>query len=203
MADISPLDLYCALMEEIKLRVSFIEHIRERESPVPIITKECCYLQLRMIHELMAIACIAIQSRHVNIGRLEKQWSANEIMPQIEKLNPAFFPKAIQLKRSTEGHLVGIIEPADQPLTKATFLKTYGRLGDLLHRGTLKKITSAMPASPVDLSDVLEMTTAIKTLLGLHSIHAPDNTRYYCEMHHRPENNKVALFSGLFFPDPK
>jgi len=153
-----------------------------------------------MIHELVAIACLAAHSKHVNIGQLERQWSANEIMPRLEQLNPTFFPKAITVREGT-GSALHFDEVNPQPLDKAEFLKSYGKCGGQLHRGSLRKIAAAMPAKPVSFSDVLANTELFKKLLAIHKIQAPGQTRYFCHMH-GPDNGKVVVMTGLFFPDP-
>lgn len=201
---ISPVELYCGLMEEIKLRVGFIEYACNNPGPVPQFIVETCFLQLRMIHELVAIGCIAIQSKHVNIGRLEKEWSANEIMPHLERLNPAFFPRAIAISGPAQAGYAGhVVEPTQQEFTKAVFLKNYGRCGGQLHRGTLRKIASSMPPKPASFDEVREITSGLKKLLNTHSIHAPDNTRYWCIMHDKQNENRVTVLTGAFFPDPQ
>jgi hypothetical protein len=53
------IELYCGLMEEIKIRQQVISTILERKLSLPVrVAHELCYLQLRMICELIAIGCL-------------------------------------------------------------------------------------------------------------------------------------------------
>lgn len=158
----SPAELYCHLMEEIKFRFDFIDFACRNPSLLsPQFTKEACFLQLRMIYELVAIACIAIHSDHVNIDQLERQWSANEIMPRLERLNPEFFPRAIVVNRNPGG-VPDLSDNVVQPMDKGSLLKAYGRCGDQLHRGTLKKILASLPASPISFEEIEKAIAAQK-----------------------------------------
>jgi hypothetical protein len=51
--------LYCDLMEEIKRRAEVIQNVTGSRIEVPIVVGlELCYLQLRMICELIALALL-------------------------------------------------------------------------------------------------------------------------------------------------
>lgn len=61
--------LYCNIMAEIKSRSEVIAHIFEEKTRLGAGTRcELCYLQLRMIYELIALGCLAahgnIQATH-------------------------------------------------------------------------------------------------------------------------------------------
>lgn len=55
-----------------------------------------------------------------------------------------------------------------------------------------------MPPKPAKFDEVREITSGLKKLLNTHSIHAPDNTRYWCIMHDKQNNNRVTVFTGAF-----
>ena len=53
--------LYCSLMEEIKLRQHVISAVLEKQIVLPLRpAHELCYLQLRMVCELIAVACLTV-----------------------------------------------------------------------------------------------------------------------------------------------
>jgi hypothetical protein len=53
------LNLYCALMEEAKVRISIVEHMLNNDSGLPpAMAREICYLEFRMLCEIIAVACL-------------------------------------------------------------------------------------------------------------------------------------------------
>jgi hypothetical protein len=88
--------LYCAIMEEIKLRHGCVIALMERDAPIEhIFRREFCFLQFRMICELIALGCLvahgdikATQTREM----VRSLWSAKDIIEKLERLHPDFFP---------------------------------------------------------------------------------------------------------------
>ena len=186
--------LYCALMEEIKHRIKFVDNILLNPPEAPgVFLEESCLLQFRMIFELVAIACLAVQGNHLNIRRLEKEWSANEIMPHLEKLNPEFFPKAVRIERMPDQNFeMEDIQPV--PIDKTTFLTAYGRFGNRLHRGNLRKIVSGKTLKTGKIGDLIDMSRCIKELLNKHRTPSPDlKTNYICTMQNPPDGRVVVV----------
>ena len=124
---IPPFELYASLMEEIKLRVAFVNSVLAQGVIMPgQLARECCRLQLRLICEILAIGSLAVHDNTSDVKALEKQWSANEIMPRLERLNPNFFPVACFHTRDAGG-AINVIDISPKPLDKATFLRLYGK----------------------------------------------------------------------------
>jgi hypothetical protein len=85
------LDLYCALMEEAKHRLACIDGAIDGRTGLPYqAVVEFCFLQLRMLCELIALGCL-IAHGDVNPGaKLRKAYAADEIIGLLEKLHPFF-----------------------------------------------------------------------------------------------------------------
>ena len=90
-------------MEEVKLRISAIDiglnsmtALQPRE-----VCNEFCYLQLRMICELIAMGCLLVHE-DIRAGERGKaligEWSVPAIMKALEKLHPRFFPTAYPVR---------------------------------------------------------------------------------------------------------
>jgi hypothetical protein len=96
------LNVYAALMEEIKERVAWIDWAIDKVSdwPSPEAVHEFCYLQLRMICESIALACLIAQGHVGIVKKLRKEYAADRIIKELEKLHPDFFPRPA---RTTEG----------------------------------------------------------------------------------------------------
>jgi hypothetical protein len=192
----SPIIFYLKLMEEIKIRIDYINRVMSRDTILPLkFKREFCLLQLRMIFELIALACISIYSKHVDIGRLEKEWNAKEIMPRLTKLNPEFFPRAVIITALPDRVDCQDAEPA--PMTKEEFIGLYGRCGAQLHRGTLREMLKPHPGK-FSYSDIRYTLVAIVNLLNTHRIPSPDfQTHYICNMINGPEGPDTMVIAEI------
>lgn len=164
---------YLACMEEIKVRIDIVNMLIAKEHPLSDqLVREFGLLQLRLIFELVAFGCLCLSSTHVDIGDLATKWNANDVMKKLEELNPHFFPIASTFETLPNGGFQSAaIEPS--PMTKRTFLSLYGRFGDTLHRGTLRKLmASARPGTdPQPQVNLAEVRSAVKSLVALLDIH--------------------------------
>src|SRR4051812_23844461 len=93
------MDRYVAMLEEVKLRYSAIEFSASGLLKLhPVIIREFCYLELRMICELIALGCL---TTHGDVPgskskSLRKAWHPNEILTALEALHPDFYPHPIE-----------------------------------------------------------------------------------------------------------
>src|SRR3712207_5819604 len=88
--------LYANVLDEIKVRLSCIETSLQGGTPFPgPIIRECCYLQLRIICELIALGCLIAHGDipAAKVQRIQKEWSAHRIIQTLEGLHPDFYPK--------------------------------------------------------------------------------------------------------------
>jgi|SRR5882724_2304781 len=53
---------------------------------------EFCYLQLRMLCELIAVGCLVVHGDVEGTKGLCKVWAADKVMKRLEKLHPDFYP---------------------------------------------------------------------------------------------------------------
>ena len=87
--------LYAALMEEIKRRVDVLRAVLDGTYPLPVMPAfEFCYLQLRKICEVFALACLAAHGDipGVRTKLLQKTYNADFIIKQLATLHPQFYP---------------------------------------------------------------------------------------------------------------
>ena len=198
---VAPLNLYCGLMDEIKIRVKSIETIIKDQMAPPFpgaIAREHCFLQLRMVCETLAIGCLVIHNQTSDVKAFEKLWNAKDIMDRLERLNPHSFPRPIQIIRHPPGSqfAMDIIPIMHPPFTKDGFLKLYGHCCDALHRGHLRKIANYIPAGPVNLQEIGSAVNELVNLLRAHQISSPDySTHYHCVMENHPGGNAAMLTS--------
>jgi hypothetical protein len=165
----STLDLYAKLMEEAKSRLGCANLAVTGKTglPGPAI-REFCFLQFRMICELIALGCLAAHGDIEATTKLRDEWSASNIVNQLEKLHPDFYPFPSEKETSGRNHHLTPIK--DGYLTKAELISLNGKCGDILHRGSLRKLIS--PRSPVQVHfpDIDGLARKIARLLDIHSI---------------------------------
>lgn len=149
--DIATISLYRALMEEVKIRIASINFAvsGQMRCPGPVI-EEFCYLQLRLMCELIALGCLVAHGdiQATQTGRLRKEWQADKILLALEGLHPDYYP--IPTKEVQEGGKIFLVLlTANEAgfLRKNDLLDLYGKCGNHLHKGNLKKLLS--PRTPV------------------------------------------------------
>lgn len=167
--DDKALETYRTLLAEIKLRVEALDsvltgHLRLRGK----IAEELCYLQLRMICELIAIGCLILHGNLKPKAALFKTYKADWLMGELEKLHPKFFPTALE----NQDPLIGGIFDLDGAKKKSGFLtrielqNLWREAGGKLHRGSAKNILKNDP--PLQIQRVRQWRDKIVGLLNRH-----------------------------------
>jgi hypothetical protein len=88
------MDAYSILMQEAKGRLSAIDTALAGRTGLPSGTIcEFCFLQLRMLCELIALGCLTAHG-DLMTGKLRGTWQADKIIRDLEELHPKFFPYA-------------------------------------------------------------------------------------------------------------
>jgi hypothetical protein len=182
------LGLYCSLMEEIKPRLAIIRQVATGAfGPMPArFVQECCYLQLRMICELIALACLVAHGdiAGTRTASTRKHYEADWMMGMLQKLHPHFYPKPLVQ------HLVSDATPNSPRhfhmeeiktgfLTRNDLVACNRECGKALHRGTVEDVLSLNPRQ-LSLKKVNEWHNKVVTLLNLHMIRLIDRKHLYC-----------------------
>jgi hypothetical protein len=168
LAKLQPIvDLYGAILSEIKLRVEAIEHVASGKSGLHgEFSREFCFLQLRMLCELIALACLVAHKDISNIQELRTQWSAGTMIKKMEGLHPDFFPQPLKAMVTGDTAKFDVVDDANA-MTKTELLRLNGVAGDELHRGALADLLS--PPNPVyHFDDVMGWVQKIVHLLAFH-----------------------------------
>jgi hypothetical protein len=183
--------LYCNLMAEIKDRIAVIRFVYERRTTLPDFAAfELCYLQLRMICETIALACLAA---HGDIpatreGKLPKTHSADWILGALERLHPQFYPVPGRQLLGPGGRPIAIDKITDEYLTKADLLALYGECHAILHRGAMR--TVAVHRKP-DFEKINSHCFKITNLLSHHQIQLQNPDHMFWVIMQAKEDGKV------------
>ena len=183
------INLYATLMEEVKLRIASINDalVGGTGLPPPIL-REFCFLQLRILCELIALGCLTAHGDIEETTRLRNQYAADKIVGELERLHPTFYPWP--LREVSPKQFEGINEGF---LTKADLIKLNGECGNVLHRGSMKKLLSPREG-PGDLADVVKWGNKITTLLSIHGLLLIDSkTSFLCTLQNIDDGNKVQV----------
>lgn len=132
------LQMYVRQMEEIKQRTDVVKCFVAKNCGAlyDVPTVECQALQIRKILELIALGSLVAneakyKERHVNFAR---HWKAKEILKEIEKVNPAFYPQPTrQVVDEDSGTVERLKNITDGFLTREEYEVLYDDCSDLLH----------------------------------------------------------------------
>jgi hypothetical protein len=171
---VKAIDLYKVLMFEARKRIDAINFILAGQTRLAEgIVRELCYLQLRMLCETIAIGCLVAHGDIVEkrIRDFEKEWSPEKIFKQLDTLNPHFFPQQADFASNSNVFSVNA-NTKPNALKKEELPKLWAKCGDVLHRGTLKKLMQSDPLKHgrMDPGDVVKWAQKIEDLLGSHLI---------------------------------
>ena len=192
------------LLDESSVRLRSIDSaISHTELWPEIIAVEFSYLQIRMLCETVALACLVA---HGDItategDRFQKAYAADEIITRLERLHGNFYPHPV----------ITTITPASLHIervpsgfvTKAELVNLYRKCGERLHRGSLRKLHSTAPsAHKRDILNLEEWRRKFQGLLSAQHIASLDNLSHYiCFLSH-PQSNGNALVVHALSPLP-
>jgi hypothetical protein len=168
-SDEAALALYISVMEEVKARSFSINTITQSAIALgPPLIREYCFLQLRMLCELIALGCLVAHGDITKTKYFQRDaYKADDIMRRLEELHPEFYPFPVT-PIFNPGHVH--LEPISSGfLTKPELISLYGRCGDVLHKGTLDRLISPKPLR-MDYADIMDWGQKILNLLSSHRI---------------------------------
>jgi hypothetical protein len=191
------LTAYCGLMEELKARHAIVHKILNEAKAKkfvlsPYILGELCFLQLRMMCELIALGCLLVHGDvpATRTTRMQKAYAADWIINRLTELQPSFYPLP-GVQRVDEVGKVITVEPNPRPhLTKTDLLELYAECGGILHRGTLRSVLAA-DTKHIDFVRVAAWTAKIAQLLDHHQIPLADERYQVWVIMHAKTDKKV------------
>jgi hypothetical protein len=139
-----PRAIYANLMDEAKARIDAIDRAKNGQFNLhPMLVQEFCYLQLRLLCEVIALGCLVAHGdiTKIDLKPFSKKYDADTIIKKLEPLHPEFYPRPV-IMTIVPNISVNIEEKKDGYLTKQELLSLYGKAGTYVHRGVLKKLNS-------------------------------------------------------------
>jgi hypothetical protein len=163
-------EIYGRLMEEIKRRHSVIAQVLNGTILMPQMAAfELCYLQLRKICEVFALACLAAHGDIPEVrAQLQSTYNTDKIMKQLGRIHSRFYP--VPSKQTVDQVTQRPIEVTPITtgfLTKDELLALYGQCGNYLHRGTIRQLLGKWEPT-LDFDKINVWVSKIVTLLNHH-----------------------------------
>jgi len=176
-------NLYADLLNEANARIESINTgIGGALGFSSVLVREYCYLQLRMLCELIALGCLTAHGdiQATQTAKFQTEYAADKIIKKLGELHPNFYPHAVRLKITP--HHVHFDRIEHGFLTKSELVDLYHKCGDRLHRGSAKKLLAdKKKTQPPNYTDIINWTSKIVTLLSQHHIASFDNlTHFIC-----------------------
>ena len=196
--------LYRDIMELIKIRQDRSRYFQEWcqstkfENMPGGMGIEFLYLQLRMICESIALACLVAHNdiRETKSKKIFNNWSADQIMNRLERIHKDFYPRPVKQILDADGKVVGVSSIENGYLKKDRFLSLYAECNDNLHLGSLKKNLQPMKEGPLKVDPIILWHNEIMALLNIHWIPlAVGKGQLWVMMQEKPHNNaRVDLY---------
>lgn len=186
---------YIATMEQIKRRVDAINACYDGRAKLAGHPRvEFAALQLRMVLELIALASLAANKElfQQQSLRFEKHWHPSEIIKDLEKLNPKFYPIPFRASDPDSAGVRGHLPLTDGYLTKEELVEVHGRCGNLLHaRNPFGKSLDYARF----LRDILDWTNKVVLLLSTHEIWLLGDGHFHVVHMTEQENDSVRMYT--------
>jgi hypothetical protein len=172
------MSVYAGLLEEAKVRISAVEAVLNAQVILPSpIAHEFCFLQLRLLCEVIALGCLVLHgdiraeghARSIRDGKLKKTWSAQLIIEELSNLHPSFYPFPTTQEKLPVGFHLTPLKPQDY-LTREDLIKLWNICGEHLHRGNLKKLLKSRMPTQFNFPDISGWLKKIGALLSFHVV---------------------------------
>lgn len=188
------LTVYRDLMEEVKLRMGVIVRLTDPAAPVlpSQIVRETCYLQLRMVCELIALGCLVVHEDipATKTPKMIKRWEADFIIKKLQELHPNFYPMPIRREEKGPGRFLAQGTDPSKALTKEDLISLYTYCGSVLHKGSIKKLLSAKSPVETKYEDIQRWREKVVRLLHEHYIFSLSGlTGFICLMANPDDGN--------------
>jgi hypothetical protein len=182
--------LYISCMEETRDRLNFVKNLAagNRIAGPQIIEQELVFLQLRKILELIAFASLTANREKYAAAhsKFATFWRAKEMLKDLEKINPDFYPRPVQTPQLQNGikHMAAV----DVFLTKDDFISLYDVANEFLHVGNPFTMKDPVIRMRYNVRQWLER---IQALLALHIMHLVEGNVWVVQV---PEEGPVHVY---------
>jgi hypothetical protein len=198
-------NLYASFLLEAKIRIKSIDLALQGKLNIEIfLVREYCYLQLRMLCELIALGCLTmhgdIKDTHTN--DFQKSYDPTKIIKKLESLHANFYPHPVNLTITPGNVHIDRIDPGF--LTKKELSVLWNSCGSVVHRGTMKEVMNVLKNQPTyDIGDIFMWRNKIVSLLDRHHIASLDNLTHFICVLQSQDHGGNSMVSIALSPLPQ
>ncbi len=191
MNKVPDIKVYASVMEEIKRRTAVLHSFLKGTSNAlyRATLVESIYLQIRMILELIALASIAANKAifEENKKKFHKHWNLSDILRDIERINPNYYPKPIrEVPSKRKGVKSDFLDIKDGFLTKKDLVSIHGQTGNILHARNPYDKNLDYAEYEKQIPRIMEK---IQCLLNSHQIRLLDDHDFFYLIHMKEERD--------------
>lgn len=173
------IEAYLLIMQEIKRRTSVVVALSNGEIKVGYVATqiETMALQLRMILELVALASLSANKSlfEKNAKKFHKYWHAGEILKDIEKINPGFFPRPMKTISSKVPDMDWEFTDLQEGfMTREELIEVHGRCGKILHAQNPYDVGIDYHKFRKSIKSWIEQVICLLDCHAIHIINQPD-----------------------------
>jgi hypothetical protein len=165
----SDIQVYCDYVGEVRARLDVVQSFIDGKvtTGVDACNVEVVFLQFRKILELIAFASLTANKRAYAAvhKKFAEHWKAKTMLDALRKLNPDFYPVALDPPQETAPGRKHFPQPDDGYMTIPEFVALYDAASDLMH--TRNPFSNKDP-TVVLYNPVQEWAKRIRRLLGWH-----------------------------------
>jgi hypothetical protein len=193
------LTAYANILDEIRTRILGMNTIVAGTVSLPFwISAELCYLQLRMLCELVALGCLLAHGdiEAAKTKKFQGEYAADDILKRLEQLHPNFYPHPITSTVTSGGVHIERVESGY--LAKDELVALYHECGGHLHRGSLSSIFHPQkPKQPPAVERALAWGMKFSNLLSQHHIASHTNQTHFLAFltHHQANGNAFVAIA--------
>ena len=192
--------VYLHCMAEIKKRLLVIEKV-SGEDMQTLFANEICYLELRFICELIAIACLTAQGDFKTQRAFTEEYSPPKIFAALREIYPQFFPKDAEVISEPGRHHVQSQHKPDA-YGESDIVSLWHQAGTHLHRASVNHYLKKTFKSPPDLSSVRDHVVGIVRLLESHILPIQTNLDYPLMLLVHLEDGDDGIEANFLHLDP-
>lgn len=172
---------YLPLMHELVIRIELVAKACNGELNLPpVYAREYSYLQFRYMCELIALGCLQLHGDLPSAynNKTQKEWNAEKIMKQLHNDNPHAFPQSVIRKKVGSKHDIQCNKKPNA-LTRDEFKDLYNECGEILHKGTIRKVSASFLNDQHDYQKIINWQSKLVDLMNEHFIGRANGQGFY------------------------
>ncbi|WP_156884198.1 hypothetical protein [Sphingomonas sp. LK11] len=159
--------LYANAMHEVRMRLRMLKDLQKTKLP-QLFVYESCQLQLRLVCECFAVACLAAQGDFKTHKAFRERYEPGAIFKALEEHYPDFFPSPATLINVNDTWHFNAKDDRPEAITRGDIESVWNRSGGHLHRASAKRYVAR--TNQVDFVEVNNRHDALWSLLYNHAI---------------------------------